>query len=119
MTRQPTAAVPIAAAPGAEPLTDQETGHGGPQWYSQLPREHRPAFWASSVGWALDAFDFNTLPLALTAIGAQFALSPSKSGQIMTVTLVASEVGGSLADLVADPDCLYSPQAAELAAAGR
>jgi MFS family permease len=65
-------------------------------------REHRPAFWASSVGWALDAFDFNTLPLALTAIGAQFALSPSKSGLIMTVTLVASAVGGSLAGLLAD-----------------
>jgi MFS family permease len=102
MTRRPSAAVPIAAVPGAEPLTDQEPGHGGPQWYSQLPREHRPAFWASSVGWALDAFDFNTLPLALTAIGAQFALSPSKSGLIMTVTLVAPAVGGSLAGLLAD-----------------
>jgi MFS family permease len=102
MTHKPPAAVPVAAAPGAEPLTDQETGHAGPQWYSQLPREHRPAFWASSVGWALDAFDFNTLPLALTAIGAQFALSPSKSGLIMTVTLVASAVGGSLAGLLAD-----------------
>lgn len=54
------------------------------------------------MGWALDAFDFNTLPLALTAIGAQFALSPSKSGLIMTVTLVASAVGGSLAGLLAD-----------------
>lgn len=31
MTRRPSAVVPIAAAPGAEPLTDQETGHGGPQ----------------------------------------------------------------------------------------
>jgi MFS family permease len=102
MNRRPPAAVPIAAAPGAEPLTGQGTGRRGPQWYRQLPREHRPAFWASSVGWALDAFDFNTLPLALSAIGAELALSPAKSGLIMTVTLAASAVGGSLAGLLAD-----------------
>jgi MFS family permease len=54
------------------------------------------------VGWALDAFDFNTLPLALTSIGAELALSPAKSGLIMTVTSVASAVGGSLAGLLAD-----------------
>ena len=102
MTSKPPTAEPIAAAPGAEPLAVQEAGHGGPQWYSQLPPEHRPAFWASSVGWALDAFDFNTLPLALTAIGAQFALSPAKSGLIVTVTLAASAVGGATAGLLAD-----------------
>jgi len=77
MTRKPPAAVPTAAEPAAEPLTGRGAGQPGPQWYSQLPVEHRPAFWASSVGWALDAFDFNTLPLALTAIGAELALSPA------------------------------------------
>ena len=102
MTSKPPAAVQIAAAPGAELPTDQETGRKRPQWYSQLPREHRPAFWASTVGWALDAFDFNTLPLALAAIGAELGLSPAKSGLIMTVTLAASAVGGSVAGLLAD-----------------
>lgn len=90
------------AVAGAEPLTGQEPGSRGPQWYRVFPREHRPAFWASCVGWALDALDFTTLPLALTAIAAALALGPAQSGVIMTVTLLASAVGGAVAGLLAD-----------------
>jgi MFS family permease len=59
-------------------------------------------FWAGFGGWGLDAFDFNTLPLALGSIATAFALSPTESGWIMTTTLLASAVGGALAGLLSD-----------------
>ncbi|MYS69840.1 MFS transporter [Streptomyces sp. SID5926] len=73
-----------------------------PRWYRSLSREHRPVFWAGFAGWGLDAFDFNTLPLALGAIATSFSLSSTESGWIMTVTLLASAVGGALAGMLSD-----------------
>lgn len=89
---------PVFAGHGAENML---TGRG-PQWYRSLERSHRRTFWASSAGWGLDAFDFTTLPLALGAISASFALSKTQAGFIVTVTLLASAVGGVAAGLAAD-----------------
>ncbi|MEU6422850.1 MFS transporter [Streptomyces spiralis] len=83
------------------PITASRAG-GFPRWYRSLPREHRPVFWAGFAGWGLDSFDFNTLPLALGSLTAAFALSSAQAGWIMTVTLLASAVGGALAGLLSD-----------------
>jgi hypothetical protein len=64
-------------------------------WYRTLPEQAVRAFWASFMGWALDAFDFQVFSLALTAIAATFALSKGQSGLIATVTLVVSAVSRS------------------------
>jgi len=71
-------------------------------WYKTLPGQAVHAFWASSMGWALDAFDFLTFSFTLTAIAATFQLSPGASGLIATVTLVVSAFGGILAGILAD-----------------
>ncbi|RZB19472.1 MFS transporter [Streptomyces sp. F001] len=93
MTEAPPSAAPTAAASPEAPF---------PRWYHSIPREHRPAFWAGSAGWGLDAFDFMTLPLALGSIAAAFALTSTESGMIVTVTVLASAVGGALAGMLAD-----------------
>ena len=71
-------------------------------WYRTLPEQAAHAFWASAMGWALDAFDFQVFSLALTAIAATFALSKGQSGLIATVTLVVSAIGGVAAGALAD-----------------
>jgi MFS family permease len=71
-------------------------------WYRTLPKQAAHAFWASFMGWALDAFDFQVFSLALTAIAATFALSKGQSGLIATVTLVVSAIGGVAAGVLAD-----------------
>ncbi|TMB79451.1 MAG: MFS transporter, partial [Chloroflexi bacterium] len=71
-------------------------------WYRTLPEQAAHAFWASFMGWALDAFDFQVFSLALTAIAATFALSKGQSGLIATVTLVVSAIGGVMAGTLAD-----------------
>ncbi|MBE3558740.1 MAG: MFS transporter [Ktedonobacteraceae bacterium] len=71
-------------------------------WYRTLPGRAKHAFWASALGWALDAFDFQIFTFILTAIAASFALTNAQSGLIATVTLVVSAIGGMLAGALAD-----------------
>src|ERR687887_2252659 len=71
-------------------------------WYRTLTGRAVHAFWASAVGWALDAFDFQVFTFTLTAIAAAFALSQAQAGLIATATLVVSALGGVLAGTLAD-----------------
>ncbi len=71
-------------------------------WYRTLTGRAVHAFWASAVGWALDAFDFQVFSFSLTAIAASFALSQGQAGLIATATLIVSAVGGILAGVLAD-----------------
>jgi MFS family permease len=72
------------------------------EWYRSLTGRAKHAFWASAVGWALDAFDYQVFSFTLTAIAATFLLSQAQAGLIATVTLVVSAVGGVLAGVLAD-----------------
>ncbi len=60
------------------------------------------AFWASFLGYALDAFDYQIFSFILTAIAISFSLTQAQSGLIATVTLVVSAFGGMLAGVIAD-----------------
>jgi MFS family permease len=72
-------------------------------WYRSIPEGRmRHAFWASYLGYALDAFDFQALSFALAGIIASFALTNSRAGLVATVTLVTSAVGGALGGILAD-----------------
>ena len=71
-------------------------------WYRMLGSNARHAFWASFLGWALDAFDYMVFSFALGAIAATFGLNKGQSGLIATVTLVVSAFGGMLAGMLAD-----------------
>ena len=71
-------------------------------WYRTLTGRAVHAFWASAVGWALDAFDYQVFSFSLTAIAATFALSQAQAGLIATSTLIVSAFGGMLAGVLAD-----------------
>jgi MFS family permease len=71
-------------------------------WYRTLSRQGRYAFWASFMGWALDAFDTQMFSFILVAVAATFLLTNAQAGLISTVSLVASALGGILAGTLAD-----------------
>ncbi len=71
-------------------------------WYRTLSGPAIHAFWASFLGYALDAFDYQIFSFTLTAIALSFGLTQAQSGLIATVTLVVSAFGGMLAGVLAD-----------------
>lgn len=104
---------PIPSAPqeGAESGTGSTTESGSGQdaagtgpfaWFRELGASGRRAFAGAFGGYALDSYDFFTLPLGMVAIGAYFSLDPGETGLLTTVTLVVSAVGGALAGILAD-----------------
>ena len=71
-------------------------------WYRTLSGNATRSFWASFLGYMLDAFDYQVFSFILTAIAASFALTQAQAGLIATVTLVVSAFGGLLAGVLAD-----------------
>ena len=65
------------------------------------PRERR-TFWACASGWALDGMDFMIYPLVVGTIIAQWKVDPGAGGLAVTVTLLASAIGGWLGGYLAD-----------------
>ncbi|MEV8629828.1 MFS transporter [Streptomyces sp. NPDC051079] len=71
-------------------------------WLRALGPRGRRAFGGAFGGYALDSYDFFTLPLSMVAIAATFGLDKGQTGLLTTVTLVVSAVGGALAGILAD-----------------
>ncbi|WOI60338.1 MFS transporter [Streptomyces fradiae] len=71
-------------------------------WLRALGPRGRRAFAGAFGGYALDSYDFFTLPLGMVAIAAYFGLDSGRTGLLTTVTLVVSAVGGALAGILAD-----------------
>ncbi|MGW7368477.1 MFS transporter [Streptomyces sp. NPDC054841] len=71
-------------------------------WLRALGPRGRRAFGGAFGGYALDSYDFFTLPLSMVAIAAFFGLDSGQTGLLTTVTLVVSAVGGALAGILAD-----------------
>ncbi|MFF1481285.1 MFS transporter [Streptomyces sp. NPDC058301] len=87
----------------AEPVQGELPGSGGPfGWLRALGPRGRRAFGGAFGGYALDSYDYFTLPLSMVAIGAYFGLDHGQTGLLTTVTLVVSAVGGALAGILAD-----------------
>ncbi|MFM9373538.1 MFS transporter [Streptomyces sp. Da 82-17] len=93
----PTAAADPASAP-AQVADDS----GAFAWLRALGPRGRRAFGGAFGGYALDSYDYFTLPLSMVAISAYFALDSGQTGLFTTVTLVVSAVGGALAGVLAD-----------------
>ncbi len=82
---------------------DDRTDAAGPfGWLRALGPRGRRAFGGAFGGYALDSYDFFTLPLSMVAIAAYFSLDKGQTGLLTTVTLVVSAVGGALAGVLAD-----------------
>jgi len=66
-------------------------------WYRQISRDQWRAFWATFMGWLVDAFDFNILAFVLIDIQKSFTVDRALAGALGTVTLVMRAFGGVLA----------------------
>lgn len=98
-TTPPPQALTADARPGAGELTVQE---GAFAWLRALGPRGRRAFAGAFGGYALDSYDYFTLPLSMVALAAYFGLDSGQTGLFTTVTLVVSAVGGAVAGVVAD-----------------
>ncbi|WP_328729791.1 MFS transporter [Streptomyces jietaisiensis] len=89
--------------PGEGHATGTPVADEGPLafWRALGPRGRR-AFGGAFGGYALDSYDYFTLPLSMVALAAYFGLDSGQTGLITTVTLVVSAVGGAVAGVVAD-----------------
>ncbi|MEU6395122.1 MFS transporter [Streptomyces sp. NPDC046939] len=97
--------------PGATLPDGRPTPDSGPQpaadsgafgWLRALGPRGRRAFAGAFGGYALDSYDYFTLPLSMVALAAYFGLNSGQTGLITTVTLVVSAVGGAAAGVIAD-----------------
>ncbi|MFD1662492.1 MFS transporter [Streptomyces caeni] len=88
---------------GTRPGTDERAAVGGALgWLRALGPRGRRAFAGAFGGYALDSYDYFTLPLSMVALAAYFGLNSGQTGLFTTVTLVVSAVGGAVAGVVAD-----------------
>lgn len=85
--------------PGLPEHPDEEGALG---WLRALGPRGRRAFGGAFGGYALDSYDYFTLPLTMVALSAYFGLDSGQTGLLTTVTLVVSAVGGALAGVLAD-----------------
>jgi SHS family lactate transporter-like MFS transporter len=71
-------------------------------WYRQVNATQWRAFWATFLGWVLDAFDFTILTFILIDIQKSFTVDRTLAGALGTVTLLMRFVGGAIAGTAAD-----------------
>ena len=90
----------------AEPTVTQASPAPGAaadaNWLKTLNPNEKRTLAASFSGYAVDAFDYYTLPLVTPILLTLWGLSKTEVGFIGTATLVASALGGWLAGILAD-----------------
>ncbi|WP_405919107.1 MFS transporter [Streptomyces longwoodensis] len=84
------------------PAAEHADESGAFGWLRALGPRGRRAFAGAFGGYALDSYDYFTLPLSMVALAAHFGLNSGRTGLLTTVTLVVSAIGGALAGVVAD-----------------
>ncbi|MHC5306104.1 MFS transporter [Bartonella sp. LJL80] len=71
-------------------------------FYRDMNTSERRTFWACAAGWALDGLDVMIYPLVIGTIIAMWQIEAGMAGMAVTITLLASAVGGWLAGFIAD-----------------
>jgi SHS family lactate transporter-like MFS transporter len=71
-------------------------------WYREVSAEQWRAFFATFLGWVVDAFDYNMLAFVLLDIQKSFSVDSTAVGALATVTLVMRLAGGVVAGSAAD-----------------
>jgi MFS family permease len=100
----------MSTNPPSRPLTadvpsdavEHSADDGALGWLHALGPRGRRAFAGAFGGYALDSYDYFTLPLSMVALATYFGLDSGRTGLFTTVTLVVSAVGGAAAGVVAD-----------------
>lgn len=94
---------PQAVSTEARPATAELPENGGAfGWLRDLGPRGRRAFAGAFGGYALDSYDYFTLPLSMVALAAYFGLDSGQTGLLTTVTLIVSAIGGAVAGVIAD-----------------
>ena len=75
---------------------------GDANWLRTLNPNEKRTLAASFSGYAVDAFDYYTLPLVTPILLSLWGMSKTEVGLIGTATLVASALGGWAAGILAD-----------------
>ena len=76
--------------------------HSDAPWYRQVDGRQWRAFFATFLGWLLDAFDFTIMTFILIDIQNSFTVDAALAGALGTVTLFFRLVGGLGAGTMAD-----------------
>ena len=71
-------------------------------WFKAMTPPERRTFWACFSGWGLDAMDVQIYSFVIPTLLALWGLTNAQAGQLATVTLLCSAVGGWAAGLLAD-----------------
>ena len=71
-------------------------------FYKDMTPPERHTFWACAAGWALDGMDFMIYPLVVGTIIKMWNVDAGSAGLAVTMTLLASALGGWLAGYLAD-----------------
>jgi MFS family permease len=74
----------------------------GVAWPRDITSAERKSLIAGGLGWMLDAMDVMLYSLVLAYLIREFAMSKSTAGFLISVTLVASAIGGFLFGVIAD-----------------
>ena len=92
---------PGGSVQASGPVFVGEAQIAGP-WYWQISLEQWRAFWATFLGWVVDAFDFNILAFILIDIQKSFSVDRALVGALGSITLATRVVGGIAAGTAAD-----------------
>ena len=71
-------------------------------WHSEITRHQWRALAAAMLGWTLDAMDVMLYAFALTAIRDEFGMTSGGAGALVSITLIASAIGGAGFGILAD-----------------
>jgi MFS family permease len=71
-------------------------------WLREAPPEARRALIAAALGWMLDSFDVMLYALVLAALMGDLGIDKTTAGQLGSLTLAASAIGGILFGVIAD-----------------
>ena len=71
-------------------------------WFRDLGAKERRTLWACFGGWALDALDVQIYSFTIPTLIALWGITPAQAGQLGTVTLLLSALGGWLSGMLCD-----------------
>jgi MFS family permease len=90
------------AATGSPACASSGSSGGLIAFYRDMSGTECRAFWGCFGGWALDGMDFMIYPLVLSTIVALWQVDNPTAGAAVTLTLLASALGGWLAGYLSD-----------------
>jgi MFS family permease len=62
-------------------------------WFTELSKREKKAFWACFGGWSVDAMDTQMYPLAIPTLIALWGMTKGQAGMLATVVLIVAAIG--------------------------